>query len=71
MFFYLRLEALTKFSVKVFVFCKVLVFSNFRMIVVAVEKKAHFFLIKTLKKFAQTKYYYKFALAKQQCCYSN
>jgi len=63
MFFYLRLWGFAKFSVKLIIFTNVLVFSIFRNDVWALGFLLDFFLIKRQKKFAQTKFYYKFALA--------
>ncbi len=63
MLFYLRLSRFGKFSVKLIKFANVLVLSIFRNDVSMVEILLNLFLIKRQKKFAQTKIYYKFALA--------
>jgi hypothetical protein len=63
MFFYLRLWAFGKFSVKVIKFGNLLVLSIFRNGFWLLGIVLNLFLIKVQKKFAQTKIYYKFALA--------
>lgn len=63
MFFYLRLWGFANFSVKLIKNGNILVLSIFRNDVLMLEFIFDFFLIKRRKKFAQTKIYYKFALA--------
>ncbi|MFT5252553.1 MAG: hypothetical protein ACI87N_001566 [Flavobacteriales bacterium] len=63
MFFFLRSCALTKFSIKLFVFLNQLVLSIFACLNRPNAIFLILFLIKMQKKFAQTNIYYKFALA--------
>lgn len=63
MFFFLRSCALTKFSIKLFVFLNQLVLSIFTCLKGLTAIFLILFLIKMRKKFAHTNIYYKFALA--------